>query len=473
MKLRIISSMWVVLLVFAFAGKAVSQDNQPVTTSLSLKQAQDYAIKNNANAKNSALDMEIAKKKIWETTAIGLPQINAQANYTHLFTVPVMSFPNTILSEQYVPIDMNTGLGTTSTVELNSGEKIHLNNVAGTPIQLGVKNNTTFNFTVSQLIFSGEYLVGLQATKVFYTMTDQNRQKTEIDLKEGIANTYAMALVFEQTRLVLTQSLENTSKTLAEMQEMYKQGLVENTDVDQIELISLTLKNAVSSMSRQIDATYDLLKFQLGMPFTDKVILSDNLESISNAVNLETLIGTQFNINNNLDYQILLTSEEISKLNLKREKSTYLPNVAAVYRHEEMMNQPAFNFNPKDVIQVAMNIPIASSGMRNSKVQQRKLELQKLVNTKENLANGLQLQYINTRNELTTAYEKYLNDKKNIELTKRIYDKSLIKFREGLASSRDITEFLNQYLTAQSNMYNSMLSLISAKNKLDKLNNNL
>ena len=212
MKLRIISSMWVVLLVFAFAGKAVSQDNQPVTTSLSLKQAQDYAIKNNANAKNSALDMEIAKKKIWETTAIGLPQINAQANYTHLFTVPVMSFPNTILSEQYVPIDMNTGLGTTSTVELNSGEKIHLNNVAGTPIQLGVKNNTTFNFTVSQLIFSGEYLVGLQATKVFYTMTDQNRQKTEIDLKEGIANTYAMALVFEQTRLVLTQSLEHTSK---------------------------------------------------------------------------------------------------------------------------------------------------------------------------------------------------------------------------------------------------------------------
>jgi outer membrane protein TolC len=120
-----------------------------------------------------------------------------------------------------------------------------------------------------------------------------------------------------------------------------------------------------------------------------------------------------------------------------------------------------------------MNVPIFSSFQRHVKVQQRRLELQKITNTKNDVANGLQLQYINTKNELTTAYEKYLNDRKNIELTKRIYDKTLIKFNEGLASSRDITDNLNQYLTAQSNMYNSILTLISAKNKLQKLNNTL
>jgi outer membrane protein len=466
MKLLFITTLCTALLLFAMQISALAQDIQAVTTSLTLKQAQEYAIRNNANSRNSALDMEIAKKKIWETTAIGLPQISAQANYQHLFTVPELSLGGTT----YLATSLPPGTNVTSDDITN--EKVYMGFTPAPPIKLGVANNTTLDITVSQLIFSGEYIVGLQATKVFYTMTDQSRQKTEIDLKESVANTYAMALVFEQTRLVLNQSLENTSKTLGEMQQMYKQGLVENTDVDQIELVSLTLKNAVSSMSRQIDATYDLLKFQLGMPFAEKILLSDNLESIANTVNLETLIATQFNINNNLDYQILKTSEDISKLNLKREKSTYLPNVAAVYRHNEMMNQPEFNFNPKDVVQIAMNIPIASSGMRNSKVQQRKLELQKVTNTKDNLANGLQLQYINTRNELTTAFEKYQNDKRNIELTKRILDKSLIKFKEGLASSRDITEFLNQYLTAQSNMYTSMLSLISAKNKLDKLNNN-
>ncbi len=467
MKLRIINTLCSAFLVIALQMSAFAQDKQPVTTTLTLKQAQEYAIKNNAISRNSAIDMEIAKKKIWETTAIGLPQINAQANYQHLFKVPVLSLGGTTFLATNLPA------GTPLTSTDITDENVYMGFNPAAPIALGVPNNTTLDITVSQLIFSGEYIVGLQATKVFYQMTDQNRQKTEIDLKESVSNTYAMALSFEQTRDILSKTLANTEKTLSDMKQILQQGLIENTDVDQIELITLNLKNGLSSMNRQIDATYDLLKFQLGMPFVDKLVLADNLDVIASTVDLEALMATPFNINNNLDYQIITTSEIIGNLNLKREKSTYLPNLAAVYRHQEKVNAPAFDFNPKDVFGISMNIPIFSSFSRNVKVQQRQLDLQKITNTKENVANGLQLQYVNAKNELTTAYEKYLNDKKNIELTKRIYDKTLLKFNEGLATSRDITEFLNQYLTAQSNMYNSMLSLISAKNKLDKLNNNL
>jgi len=467
MKLPIITTLCSAFLVFALQMSALAQDKQPVTTTLSLKQAQEYAIKNNANSRNSALDMEIAKKKIWETTAMGLPQINAQANYQHLFKVPELSLGGST----YLATDLPAGTPITSD-DINN-QNVYMGFTPGAPIALGVKNNTTLDITVSQLVFSGEYIVALQATKVFYTMTDQNRQRVEIDLKESVANSYALALVLSQTRNVLNQSLENTNKTLYDMQQMFDQGMIENTDVDQIELVSLTLKNSVSSISRQIDATYDLLKFQLGMPFGNTIVLTDSLRNIADMVNLETLMSTQFNINNNLDYQVLVTSEAISNLNLKREKSTYLPNLTAVYRHQEMMNEPEFNFNPKDLVQISMNIPIASSGMRNAKVQQRKLELQQVINTKDNLANGLQLQYVNTLNELTTAYEKYLNDQRNIELTKRIYDKTLIKFSEGIATSRQITDDLNQYLTAQRSLYTSIFGLFSAKNKLDKLNNNL
>ncbi len=467
MKVPIITMILSVCLFLFIQTNAAAQDKQAETLTLSLKQAQDYAIKNNASSKNSALDKEIAKKKIWETTAIGLPQVSAQANYQHLFKVPEMSLGG------YTFLATDLPAGTTLTADDITNKTVYMGYTPAPPIQLGVKDNATLDIVVSQLIFSGEYIVGLQATKVFYMMTDQNKQKTEIDLKESVANSYALALVLKQTRDILSLSLANTKKTLTDMQAMYQQGLIENTDVDQIELVTLTLTNALSSMDRQLAATHDLIKFQLGVSFASQIILTDNLESLAGTINLETIVGTQFNINNNLDYQILNTTEAISNLNLKREKSLYLPNLAAVYRHSAKMNKPEFDFAPTDVIQVSMNIPIASSGMRNVRVQQREMELQKVVNTKENAANGLQLQYINTVNELTTAYEKYQNDKKNIELTKRIYDKSLIKFKEGLASSRDITEFLNQYLTAQSNMYNSIFSVISAKNKLDKLNNNL
>jgi outer membrane protein len=454
-------------LVVVMQISAIAQNYQDSTFALSLKQAQEYALKNSANALNSGLDLEIAKKRVWETKAIGLPQINAQANYTHLFTVPEMSLGGTT----YLATDLPAGTPITSDDITN--ENVYMGFTPSAPIQLGVPNNTTLDITVSQLVFSGEYLIGVQGVKVYYQMADLRAKKTYIDIKEAVANSYTLALVLEQTRDVLTKSLENTQKTLSDMKQMYQQGLIENTDVDQIELVSLNLTNALSSMDRQIAATYDLIKFQLGMPFESKIMLTDKLEGIANSINLESIVAKQFNINNNLDYQMLLTSETISKMQLKLAKSAYLPSISAVYRHQEKVNKPAFDFNPTDVLQIGMNIPIFSSGMRNVRVQQRQLEWQKSINTTKDVSNGLQLQYINTLNELTTAYEKYLNDKKNIELTKRIYDKTIIKFNEGIATSRMITDDLNQYLTAQSNLYNSIFSVISAKNKLDKLNNNL
>ena len=465
MKLPIIT-LFTALLACTVQFSASAQNNQAVTTTLSLKQAQDYAIKNNAGSRNAVLDMEIARKKIWETKAMGMPQVNAQANYQHLFKVPEMSLGGiTILKS-----DLPDG---TPVMSEDIGNSVYLGYQAMPPIQLGVKNNTTLDITVSQLIFSGEYIVGLQATKIFYLMTEQKKAKTEIELKEFVANWYATALLLERNLEVMKKSLDNTKKTLSDMQQMYKQGLIENTDVDQLEFVSLSLANGVNSMSRQLDYTMDVMKFQLGMPFDENIILTDQLESFADNINLETLVASQFNINNNLDYQILANSEAISRLNLRREQSTFLPNLAAVYRHSEKMKKPEFDFNPKDVFQISMNIPIFSSGMRNVKVQQREMELQQVINTRNNASNGLQLENINARNNISTAYEKYVNDKRNIELTKRIYDKTLIRFNEGLASSKDISDNLAQYLNAQNSLYSSIFSLISAKNKLDKLNNNL
>ncbi len=53
--------------------------------SFTLSQAQEFAVKNNLNAKNAQLDIESAHKKVWETTAIGLPQFSTTANYQHNF----------------------------------------------------------------------------------------------------------------------------------------------------------------------------------------------------------------------------------------------------------------------------------------------------------------------------------------------------------------------------------------------------
>lgn len=454
-------------LAFSFYLPLQAQEKQAPPTSFSVKQAQEYALINNANSKNAAIDVELAKKKIWETTAIGLPQVNATVNYQHLFTVPEMSLGGTTF------LDTKLAEGTVLTAGDILNKNVFMGYTPMAPIKLGVKNNTTLDISVSQLVFSGEYIVGLQATKVYYQISDRSQQKTEITIKESVANTYSLVLVLEQNKKFLSQSLENIQKTFAELRAMNKQGFIENTDVDQIELTMLNITNGVSAISRQIEASYYLLKFQIGMPLDDQIVLTDNLEALAETDNLGTIGSQKFDVKNNIDYKILSTQEAFLQLNLKREKSTYLPTLAAVYQHSEKLNKPEFDFAPRDVFALSMKIPIFSSGQRNTKVQERKLELQQVTNLKENAANGLQLEYTNARNDLATAYEKYLNEKRNIELTQRIYQKTLIKLKEGLSSSLDLTNAQNQYITAQSNYFNALYSLITAKNKLAKLTNTL
>ena len=143
--------MFVILGLFT---EGFCQDNKEVLK-LSISEAQTYALQNNRSIQSAKIDVEIANKQVWETFATGLPQLNLASSYQHQFVIPELSFGPT-LNINSLP---ETGFLTKNDFLLAYAPS--------PPVALGVKNNTTFDFTLSQLIFSGEYLVGLQATKVF------------------------------------------------------------------------------------------------------------------------------------------------------------------------------------------------------------------------------------------------------------------------------------------------------------------
>ena len=243
--------------------------------SFSLQEAQEYALQNSAEVKNAKLDNDIAKKKIWEITSMGLPQINVTGNYQHQFIVPTINFGGATS----LVLDPTQPAGTPLTSDM-VGNQLKLKTDQGTPIPLGVMNNTTFDLTLSQLVFSGAYIVGLQASKIYSQIYEHNFQLSRIDMKESIANTYCMVLIMEGNLKILQNSYNNLKKTLSDMREINKQGLIEDTDVDQIELTSLNIENAVNTVQRQVDASYDLLKFQMGIPLENKITLKDGLENM-------------------------------------------------------------------------------------------------------------------------------------------------------------------------------------------------
>ena len=439
---------------------------------LSLQEALKMAMQNNTNILNSELDLKMAQKKIWETTASGLPHIDVKGSYQHIFKVPTLSFGGSELSNTEVPFDPGTGTGTVSSVTLSTGETIYMNMIQGAEIELGTKNNTIFDFTVSQLIFSGAYFVGLQATKVYLGLSKQSAEKTKLDVTETVINTYNTILVAEESKKILAQNLENIDKTLYEVSEMNKQGFLEKTDVDQLELTANTIKNALNQIDSNLDMGYRLLKIQIGMEETVKVELIDQLETDELLTSTSAqLISEPFSLERNVDYQLIQTSEKAATLELKLAKTGYLPTILGFYNHNENINAPAFNFAPKDLVGVTLSLPIFSSGERMASVSQKRFSLEKAQNTRKFVSSNLMMQASQYQNDLKLKLEKYQNQKKSKELSDDIYQRTLEKYKQGFSSSMDLMATQNQYLNNLTNYYQSIYDLQSSKSTLEKLYN--
>ena len=138
----------------------------------------------------------------------------------------------------------------------------------------------------------------------------------------------------------------------------------------------------------------------------------------------------------------------------------------------------AFNFLNFDddwyrsqMVGLNVSIPLFKSGAQKARISQARLSLEQARNTREQVARGLLLQIESARAALDSAHDSYANTKDNLNLSRRVYDKTLIKYKEGVSSSMDLTQAHDGFLAAQSEYIQSISQLLQAQNSLDRLLN--
>jgi outer membrane protein TolC len=425
---------------------------QPEIRSFTVKEAQEFALENNLNVKNARLDVEHAEKVIWENTSIGFPQISSSVSYNNNLNLPTTLLPGEIVGRP--------------------GEDIE--------VQFGTQHNATAGISTTQMIFSGPFIVGLQASKIFKKSTEEKLVKTEYDTKELIAQNYYLALLAEETYSIIDSNVQNLEKTYYETKKMYESGFAEETDADQIRVNMISLQNSLKSAKSQIEVAYKMLKYQLGIDLNVEIVLSEKLNDIVSQVNLEATLADTFNVNEHIDFQLMQTAEKLAELQLKLKKTEYLPGINANFNNNWAALRDKFDFFNMDkkwyyssVLGFTVSIPIFSSGKRKAMVSEKRIEYEQAMNNKKLTQDGLILQIQQSRSDFVTAYEKYLSQKENVEVSRKILERTRIKVREGMASSLDFTQINNQYLTTQSNYISAMFDLLNAKLKLDKAMNRL
>jgi outer membrane protein TolC len=216
----------------------------------------------------------------------------------------------------------------------------------------------------------------------------------------------------------------------------------------------------------------------MGIDLAEEIKLTDSLENIISDQDIQNALKGSFNLENNIDYRLIQTQEKLAEMNLRNEKAQFWPTMAAFYSLSWAAQRDRFNFLNFDerwyrsqVVGVNLNIPLFKSGTQKARVQQALIALDQARQTTLQVSQGLLLEEAQAKNALSSAYENYINVKDNMELSKKVYDKTLIKYQEGLASSTDLTQANDRYLAAQASYIQALSELLGAKNALDRLRN--
>lgn len=425
--------------------------NTKQSYSFTLKEAIDHAIQNNYSAINASRDIEAAKQKKWETITIGLPQINGNVGYQNNFK----------LQTSLIPAEIFGG---------PAGEFAE--------VTFGTKHNMNASATLSQLIFDGSYLVGLQSVKTYLKISENAKIKTNQEIREITINSYGNVLLADESILILQKNKAILEKTLSDTKEIYKNGLIEEENIEQLQITLASINSSLENVKRQKTIANDMLKLVLGIDLQNDLTLTDKLDVLTQKNVDLALLKEEFNVTNNIDYQIGQNLQTSKELLLKLEKSKALPSLGAAVNFGYNSFGNEFNFLNQDQkwfnysnLGVNLNVPIFSSLGRSSRTQQAKIALEQSKTQLTETEQKLKLQFEKAKSDYEFSLEQLITSKSNLNLAERIENKNQIKFKEGLSSSFDLTEAQRQLYATQQTYLQAMLDVINKRATLEKLLN--
>jgi outer membrane protein TolC len=438
----------IIALGLFFASYTNAQESM---NSFTLQEAIDYALENNRQAKNATRDIKAAEKQKWETTATGLPQIEASIDYNNWLKQQV----------SLIPAQFFGG---------NEGEFAE--------IAFGTKQTMNATATVKQLLFDGSYLVGLQSAKVFLEISQNAKEKTDLEVRKAVINSYGNVLLAEESIKILLKNKGVLQKNLDETTKIYENGLEEEESVEQLQITLSGVESNLKNTSRLKTLAYQMLNITLGLDLNSSTTLLDNLESLTSQNISLDLLNSKENVENTIDYKIAFNDKTSKELLLKLEKSKALPTINAFANGGYAGNADNFYFFKNDqqwfgssLLGVSMDIPIFSSLGRSAATQRAKINLEKSQDDLTEIEQQIKLQIASAKSDYQFAIEDYKNKKQNLNLAERIEKKNQTKFFEGITSSFELRQAQTQLYSAQQEFLQAMLDVINKKAELETVLN--
>ena len=410
---------------------------------VSLEEALAFGEQNNRNIKKASMEIRKAYKDQWSTIAIGLPQISANADYQNFIELPT----------SLIPAQFFGG---------NEGEFAE--------VQFGTPQTMTAGLTLQQLIFDGPYIVGLEASKIFLKISENIFEKTLLEVRRNIVQTYSSVLLARENIDFLKKNKNNLEKNLLELNQLYENGFEEEESVEQIRLTLSGVKTQLRYINNVERITLDMLKLLMGFPIKSPLILSDDLEKLTNDSLFNFKVPENLSLDNNIDIKIAENNLLSETLLYRYERSKGLPRLSAFLNGNYTGNSESFTFTQQGqkwfgaaLLGINLQIPVFSSLRRSALSQKAKIAMLQAESDLTETQERILIEVKAAENDYKLAVENYFTNKENLELATRIEKKNQLKYFEGVTSSFELREAQLQLYSAQNNYIKSIQEVIQKK----------
>lgn len=482
------------LLILLLAQYSAAQEK--ATHAFTVQEAVDYALQNNNTAKNAKLGIDQAKWRNVEIYTTGLPQISASIDYSYYFKQPQSPALSKIFADTTMPSNKIFGmLASDPTFAANNpalaaqiGQTLY-NSAVGSKdskISFVLPHNVATGIQISQLFFDGRYVFGVKASKDLMKTARLSSQMSDNDVKYSVMKAYYQAEAAIESKSLLNENLTLVDKLLADTRAIFEQGLIEELDVNRLELVKANLENQINLQNQMSEVALVNLKFQMGLPLNDDIILKDNLTELKKDISQQ--LALQFDAKQRIEYQMLETAVKLQEYNMRQKRVQYFPSLygflnygwnSQVEKFGDFFKSTTTTYPDGDtrkrnawydqgLVGLSLKVPIFDSGLKLAQVKQAKIDQLKTKNDFENFKNASELQFKAAQSSFNAAVLNEANTLRTQDLSKKIFDKNTVKFKEGVGSSFELVQSETDYVTNQLKQIQSSLNLLNTKADLDK-----
>ena len=458
----------IIFLLFFCLTSLFAQDTLQ-TYSFTLDEAIAFALENNYDAINADRDVQDAQKQKWEVIAEGLPQINGSVTYQNQLKQPVSLLPAAAFDNTQSTVDIvNEFFDVDQTnFDVNAPEGF-------IPIIFGTQHSAMATATLTQKIFDGSYIVGVQATKAFLSFSANNKLKTDQEVRKAVVQAYGNVLLSEESVALFRKNKKNLEDNLFETEKLFENGLGDEESVEQLQITLSSIDNRLKNAVRLENITRQMLNLVMGIAIDAPTRLEETLSDLTEAQIDLSLMETNFNLENNVDYKLAYNLTEQRYYEYKLARSRALPSLNSFINYGSSAFSNEFNLLSGDqqwfdssILGFDLNIPIFSSGKRSASTARAKIAMDKAETQFEQAKEQIRLALAQSRSQYILAIEEYRTAEENLGLAERIENKNQIKYTEGIASSFELRQAQTQLYDAQLGYLQSMVEVINRKTNLE------